>query len=607
MSRAMSELAFSPIPSSQIGGAITVNVFSLLSTIALVSVIIRVTWLGIQRCRKSQIEVRECVFFNTQLGRYAACLIIAMVFNAIAGILGLRWVVNNGITEGWVCRTQATIMQVGNFATGYFTTAIAVHTFNSLVLKMKQSVIICRTTITVGWVSSFLIALIPFMLHMPEGHVYGANGLSCSVRQTFPKLQFVFHLLPILLASFFGAILYSLIFLALRGTLKFKSGIKITLNPHERWHDSEGLGENYHRFIARVARSMLWYPVAYVAFLIPYAVTRLFMISGFLVPFEAVVFAYVCYFSLSFVDVLVLYNTFRVLGPAFDARSAASTRRLESFGTTGNLEKYAFSPVTGSPADMAEKIEHYRTQSLGSPRPSINSFSTSSGRSTQQLLPLYLGRGAAEYRNSGQSNPSMIGRSITPSSTYSQWEIATPPQAVAPITRSPTRNIATHIRNDSLSSRGLPAPPRRTRSPTMTQPMPEIQLSNQFGDEYGAEQWMSRQRSTQTFGHPDSPQAKSPSLFSEEATGSEWSSRIHRDSPPHSYGQPLLSAVVSSFPAHVHPRSPPQSATHHRSNSAYSSSPSPISPLSDRHRPSHLARGSSPDLRSQRNMSSRNS
>jgi hypothetical protein len=599
----MSELAFSPIPSSELGGSIAVNVFALLSAMALISVILRVFWLAIQRCRNA-FEVREYVFFNTQLGQYAACLIIAMIFNAIAGILGLRWTLNRGITEGWVCRSQATTMQIGNFGTGYFTTAIAVHTFNSLVLKMRQSVIICRTTIGIGWVLSLTIALIPFMVHLPQGHVYGAEGLSCGVRDIYPKLQFVLHLLPILLASFFGAILYSLIFLVLRGTLKYNKGIKLTLNPHERWNNSEGLGENYHRFVARVARSMLWYPVAYVTCLIPYAVTRLFMISGFTVPFEAAVFAYVCYFSLSFVDVLLLYNTFRVLGPAFDAHSAASTRRVESFGTSGNLEKYAPSPTPGQRAGMEEQIQHYRAQSLGSPRPSSeNSFSTSGGKSAQQLLPLYLGRGMADYRNSGQSNSSMLGRSITPSSTYSQWDIATPaPAAMA--ARSPGRDVAAHIRSDSLSSRGLPAPPRRTRSPVTSQPMPEIQLSRQMTDEGYTDQWLSRQRSTQTFGHRESPPTKSPSLLSEEASGSEWSSRIQRQSPQ-GYGQARLSAVASSFP-NQYPRSPPHSATVERSNSAYSSSSlsSPGSP-SNHHRPMLLSRGSTPDMRASREASSR--
>lgn len=58
----------------------------------------------------------------------------------------------------------------------------------------------------------------------------------------------------IFIASFLSVILYSLVFLALRGTLKFRGGIKLTLNPEARWNNRE---EN--RLLARVARSMLLY------------------------------------------------------------------------------------------------------------------------------------------------------------------------------------------------------------------------------------------------------------------------------------------------------------------------------------------------------------
>ncbi|KAF8968025.1 hypothetical protein BDZ97DRAFT_448138 [Flammula alnicola] len=255
---------FVPILGSQLGGAITVNIFSLLSTIALISVILRTTWLAIRRrwCKSLSDEAQESVFFHTQLGNYASCLIIALMFTTISGIIGFQWLFHRGVSEGWTCRFQALITQIGTFSTGYFTIAIAVHTFNSLVMKMRQSVVICRTTIVAGWVLAAIIAAVPFMIHLPEGYVYGADDLlTCGVRSVYPKLQFFLHLLPILLASVLGAVLYSLIFLVLRGTLKLKSGIKLTLDPNVRWNGSEGLGESYHRFIARVARSMLWYPV----------------------------------------------------------------------------------------------------------------------------------------------------------------------------------------------------------------------------------------------------------------------------------------------------------------------------------------------------------
>lgn len=37
-----------------------------------------------------------------------------------------------------------------------------------------------------------------------------------------------------------------------------KGGIKLKLDPSGRW---DGDMESYHRFIARIARSMLWYVI----------------------------------------------------------------------------------------------------------------------------------------------------------------------------------------------------------------------------------------------------------------------------------------------------------------------------------------------------------
>ncbi|KAF9532593.1 hypothetical protein CPB83DRAFT_759343, partial [Crepidotus variabilis] len=215
----------------------------------------------------------------------------------------------------------ALLMTIGNIAGGYFTIAIAVHTFGSLVLQKRQSAIICRSTIAFGWILSLVMATGPLAIRKPQGSIYGPDGLICDIMTIFPKEQFFFHLLPILLFSILAAILYSLIFLVLRGTLMIRGGVKLMLNPDERWKNNQGVGENYHRFIARVARSMLWYPVAYIALLVPYSLLRLFAISGFKVPFGAMIFAFVCWYLLPIVDVLLLYNTFRVLAPAFDGVS----------------------------------------------------------------------------------------------------------------------------------------------------------------------------------------------------------------------------------------------------------------------------------------------
>ena len=77
--------------------------------------------------------------------------------------------------------------------------------------------------------------------------------------------------------------------------------------------------------------------------LVPYSIVRLLDISGFAVSFEAIVFAYVCWFTLGMthflliicpddwsgvVDVLLLYNTFRILSPVLLPTLAETEKNL---------------------------------------------------------------------------------------------------------------------------------------------------------------------------------------------------------------------------------------------------------------------------------------
>ncbi|KAJ7242799.1 hypothetical protein B0H12DRAFT_1236673 [Mycena haematopus] len=325
----MSSLEFFPFTPQEIPGAIVVNAFAILSALALLSVALRVIFLAVRRFFSSlpERDSREYVFFNTVLGNYAVCLLISNIINSIAGIMGLDQLMHRGIQEGPYCTTQAIVMQVANFAGAYFTIAIAIHTVNSLVLKKRQSTWVCITTISVGWVVSVALAVAPLLYKTTSlGPLYGISGLNCGIRDVYPRSLFFFHLFPIFIASIMSALLYSLIFLVLRGTLVIRGGLKFSLDPNERW---SGNVHNYHRFVARIARSMLWFPIAYISFLVPYSVTRLIDISGRKCPFPLLVAAYVCWFMLGVANVLTLYNTFRVLGPAFGA-TTTSQKDLES-------------------------------------------------------------------------------------------------------------------------------------------------------------------------------------------------------------------------------------------------------------------------------------
>ena len=115
-----------------------------------------------------------------------------------------------------------------------------------------------------------------WILHLPLGPVYGINELSCGISIEHPILSVVLHLLPVsclsltlvcrdsptihqlLLGSVVSVVFYTLLFLILRGTLSIRNGFKLNLNRSHRWSTSSTVTAEYQRFIAAVARSMLW-------------------------------------------------------------------------------------------------------------------------------------------------------------------------------------------------------------------------------------------------------------------------------------------------------------------------------------------------------------
>lgn len=78
-----------------------VNVFAILSAVALVSVALRVVWFAIRKLwRPDALESQESTFFRTQLGNYAACLLFGDAMTSTAGLMGFPWMLQKGITDG---------------------------------------------------------------------------------------------------------------------------------------------------------------------------------------------------------------------------------------------------------------------------------------------------------------------------------------------------------------------------------------------------------------------------------------------------------------------------------------------------------------------------
>lgn len=148
----------------------------------------------------------EILFFRTQLGHYAGCLILGNVFISTAGLINLSWLSRSGLSQGKpvqyyaitinlqvclgsTCSTQgemdfrgpitsysrigtAVLMQIGLWGTCWFTAVHGIHTLVALVFRLRQARWCSVLVVSVGWTTSLV-----------AGKTVGINSvLACSKR-----------------------------------------------------------------------------------------------------------------------------------------------------------------------------------------------------------------------------------------------------------------------------------------------------------------------------------------------------------------------------------------------------------------------------------------
>ena len=93
----------------------------------------------------------------------------------------------------------AIFMSMGNISGAYFTVALSVHTFNSLVLQFRQSGWLGVLIIGCGWVFALVLALIPLSptFASKSSAMYGPGEVSCGIQSMYPQILFYHHLLPV--------------------------------------------------------------------------------------------------------------------------------------------------------------------------------------------------------------------------------------------------------------------------------------------------------------------------------------------------------------------------------------------------------------------------
>lgn len=489
----MSTGSFIPFERGQSTGVGAVVAISVISTLALSAVLLHMVWVMITSLfndgagRKPS---RSGFFFKTHLGQFAACLLGSYLLSSISGILSARWMMDGGVTQGTLCIAQAVLTGMGGFGSAYFIVAMGVHTFNTLVLRHRQPNWLIAAFLILGLVGMIAIGVGPSSASNTKlGPVYGSAGAMCGITEYYPVLRLILRLLPMFIAAFLSTVIYSLIFLILRGTLLINGGLKLNFDAPSRWttHDSV---EGYQQFLNSIARSMLWFPVAFVLFLVPSSIIQLMDISEVHVSFGVLSFAYILELLLGVVNVIILYNVLRVLGPAIGTSSSPPPRSdVESFGSPDNrlspVEKPALRPL------FLGGAQHFPPpkRSLESLRRVPVKYDRSSIISSSSLPMIHDRPWAASHSRSSSSAlllapPSRLGHAHTPSaaSSISVVSAQSLQRAISPhikldedvltplppalVQQNPVVVPQLHITTTLPQTRGLTAAPRKGKSPS---------------------------------------------------------------------------------------------------------------------------------------------
>ncbi|KAI5122547.1 hypothetical protein M0805_005274 [Coniferiporia weirii] len=343
---------------------------------------------------KGRTDSRESLFFQTQLGSYVACLLVANLLSGIAGMFGFTWAGQNGIIPGPGCTAQGTLIQIGDFAGAYFTAITGIHTFQTLVMRKRYETWVSVVIVALGWGSAIALGTALTTIATPEhGPLFNSVGMWCAISSGYTVEQFVVYYFPIIISALITATLYALIYLCLRGTLVIGDGIKLNLSPDNvpGWAGRLGGREEYRHFLGTIIKSLLWYPFAFITLFLPITIAGLMRISGMYASDSFLGFSAVCASLTGLANVLILYNTLRALRPAINGQNGSMGS--ESFFVP---EERKASPVEGpktmipsvSPSPIAAPRPMMHGRSFPPPISRVGSPMSSTGSTTVVGLPV---------------------------------------------------------------------------------------------------------------------------------------------------------------------------------------------------------------------------
>ncbi|TFK53878.1 hypothetical protein OE88DRAFT_1625314 [Heliocybe sulcata] len=252
------------------------------------------------------------LFVRTHVATYFVSLLLSDLLQVTGSLMNARWVHNMFVKYDTFCTIQACIKQAADVGLALWSLVIAIHTFNTLFLRLEMARVVMYVTMAGVW--STIAALViagPATSDMRNGPFYGISGYWCWITDVHATKRILLDYMIMFISAALSFMLYSLVFLRLRGNLVVDGWyLRLQMSPAPL----VPVGKT-GPYIVTITRRMLMYPVAYTIVILPIAAARFSEWSGHEVPFLVTIFCDTVYLFSGTVNVILFSMTRRILPP----------------------------------------------------------------------------------------------------------------------------------------------------------------------------------------------------------------------------------------------------------------------------------------------------
>ncbi|KAF8142550.1 hypothetical protein K438DRAFT_680534 [Mycena galopus ATCC 62051] len=294
-------------------GVTVLIVVSCLSLTAVVCLLLAIS-LSAFNTRAWKTHQHPHLFVRSHVAAYLISLLFSDMIQAVGSILNARWILDMAVIVGDLCTIQGVLKQTADVATAFWTFVIALHTFCHVCLGLQPGRVAFWTTLLGGWLGiGFIVIVGPATqnTHL-HGPFYGISGYWCWISPRYTTLHTTLDYMFMFMAAGFSFVLYTLVFLRLRGNIVFESG-RLSFRKTSSARLPAGRGTQENRLLIISKQMLLW--VAYTIIILPIAAARFSSFAGQDVPFEVTVFCDTVFLLSGIVNVTVFMMTRCILPP----------------------------------------------------------------------------------------------------------------------------------------------------------------------------------------------------------------------------------------------------------------------------------------------------